>query len=77
MQIHNLVKTIDQMSDDELLERIREMRHRRETLRPAARARVERVEKKTSRVRVNKTADLVDKTSEEERLKLIALLSGD
>ena len=74
MQIQDLVKTIDNMTDDELLARVREMRHRRETLRPAAANRVARVEKKASRAKVNKTADLVDAMSEEERLKLIALL---
>lgn len=74
MQMADLVKTIDNMSDEELFERIREMRHRRETLRPARADRVARVEKKISRTKVNKTADLLGDLSEEERLKLIALL---
>lgn len=77
MQIHDLIKPIDQCTDAELLERVRAMRHRRETIRPAARARVERAEKKTTRAKVNKTSALVDNLSEEDRLKLIALLSGE
>jgi len=76
MQIADLVKPIDQCTDAELLERVRAMRHRRETLRPAARARVERVEKKATRAKINKTADLVGQLSDEERLKLIAMLGG-
>jgi flagellar motility protein MotE (MotC chaperone) len=75
MQIKDLVKTIDEMTDEELMTRVREMRHRREVVRPAAKARVERVEKKASRAKVNKTADLLDNLSDEERLKLIELLS--
>ena len=76
MQMTDLVKTIDNMTDEELLERVREMRHRRETLRPARADRVARVEKKTSRAKVNKTADLLDELSEEDRLKLIAMLTN-
>ena len=74
MQIQDLVKTIDKMTDAELHEHIRGMRHRRETIRPAARARVERVEKKATRVKVNKAISLFDNVSEDERLKLIAML---
>ena len=75
MQMHNLVKTIDNMTDEELLERVREMRHRRETLRPARADRIARVEKKTSRTRVKKTTDLLDGLTDDERQKLIELLS--
>ncbi len=77
MQIHDLVKTLDQMSDDELLAHIRAIRHRREVIRPAAKARVERVEKKTSRARVGKTADLLANLSEADRAELIKMLSNE
>lgn len=76
VQIQDLVKTIDTMSDDELLQRVREMRHRREILRPAAKARTERVEKKASRTRMKKTTDLLDDLSEADRLKLIEMLTA-
>ena len=77
MQIHNLVKPIDQQTDEELLERVRLMRQRREVLRPVAKAKAERVEKKATRAKVNKAAYLVDKLSEADRLKLIAMLTGE
>lgn len=77
MQIYDLVRTLDKMSEEELLEHVRAMRHRRETIRPAAAKRVERAEKKTVQARSKKTADLVSAMSEEERLKLIALLQQE
>lgn len=76
MQIQDLIKPIDAMSDEELLQRVREMRHRREIIRPAAKAKVERAEKKTSRARVKKTTDLLDGLSEADRLALIELLTA-
>lgn len=77
MKIHDLVKPLDQMTDEELLIRVREIRHRRETLRPAAKARAARVEKKTTRKVVDKTAKLLDNLTEAERLALIARLTGE
>lgn len=76
MQIHDLVKTIDKMTTDELLEHVRAMRHRRETLRPAAKKIVERAVKKESKARTTKVDKLVEGMSEDERQKLIALLGG-
>lgn len=76
MQIHDLVKPIDQMTDDELLERVRQLRHNRETLRPAARKIVERAVKKTVKAKVSKVAGLLDNLTEEQRLELIAKLGG-
>ncbi len=76
MQLRNLVKPIDQMSDDELREHVRGIRHRRETVRPAAKRIVEKAVKKVTQARVKKTAGLLDGMSEEDKAKLIALLGG-
>lgn len=76
MQIHDLIKPIDQQNDDELLERLRALRHNRETLRPAARKIVERAVKKTTKAKVTKAASLLDNLTEEQRLALIAKLGG-
>jgi len=76
MQMRDLVKPIDQMSDDELREHIRAIRHRREVIRPARAKIVERAVKKESKVRTSKVDKLVSVLSEEERLKLIAALGG-
>lgn len=75
MQLTDLVQPIDKMSDDELLERLRQVRHSREVVRPAAKARVARVEKKVSRTRVKKSEDLLSGLSEAERNELIRQLT--
>lgn len=74
MQIQDLVVTIDKMTDEELLVHVRGIRHRREIIRPAAAKRVERAEKKVSKAKTKKLDTLLDAMSEEDRLKLIALL---
>lgn len=75
MQIHDLVKPIELMSDEELLSHVRGIRHRREVIRPARVARVERAEKKVTRAKTKKLDTLVDAMPDEDRLKLIALLT--
>lgn len=76
MQIHDLIKTLDQMSDEELLEHVRGMRHRRETLRPVAAKKAERAETKSTRTKVKKAVDLTAGLSEEQKAELIKLLGG-
>lgn len=80
MQIQDIVRPIDQLSDEELFERIREVRQRRQVDRPAAKARVERAERKTVRregtAAVNKITNVLDSMSDADRLKLIKLLGG-
>ena len=74
MKIAGLVKTIDQMSDEELMERVRQIRHSRETVRPAAAKHVERAETKTSRKKVSSVEKLLEGLSEVERANLLAQL---
>lgn len=76
MQIHDLVKPIDQLTDDELYEHIRLVRHRREVARPAAKARVARAEKKETRAKTSKVTNLVANMSPEDRAALIAALQN-
>jgi len=76
MQMKDLFKPLSEMSEAELLEHIRGIRHRRETLRPVAAKKAERVEKKVSRTRMTKAETSIANLSEEDRLKLIALLQG-
>lgn len=76
MQMSDLVKPIDQLSDDELLERIRAMRHRREVLRPAKKAHIERAAKKVTKVKDKKTNALLAAMSSADRAALIAILSN-
>ena len=74
MQLKDLVKLIDQQTDDELLARLREIRHNREVIRPAARKRVERAETKTARKEAAGLNKLVENLSDAEREKLLAKL---
>lgn len=76
MQLKNLVTTIEQMSDEQLHEHVRAMRHRREVVRPAAKRIVEKAVKKTRTARDKKLDASVAALSDEDRAKLIALLGG-
>lgn len=76
MQLKDIVKPIDQMTDEELLEHLRQIRHRRSVERPAARAKVERAEKKESRGKLSKMDKMLAALSPEDRAKLIAELGG-
>lgn len=49
MQLQNLIKGMEDMSDEELTERLHELRHRREVIRPAAANRVRKEEKKVEK----------------------------
>ncbi len=76
MQIHDLIKTIDKMSDAELLEKVREIRHRREVARPVAKQKVERAEKKQKVVKAKKTNDMLSNLSPQQLAELAALLES-
>lgn len=75
MKLDGLVKTVDEMSDEELLERLRTIRHSRDIVRPAQRQRAEKVEKKASRAKVSAVDKLLEKLSPGEREALIAQLA--
>ena len=77
MQTPELVKTLDQMTDDELLERLRTVRHNREVARPVAKKKADVAEKKTSRKRVSDMDKLLVGMTEEERQQIINSLSED
>lgn len=77
MQTPELIKTLDQMTDDELLERLRTVRHNREVARPVATKKAATAEKKTSRKRVTDLDKLLAGMTEEERQQLINSLSED
>ena len=69
MDLTQLVKPIEEMSTDELMDRLRAVRARREVIRPAARKHEERAETKVSRNRVSKANSQLE--------KLLANLSPD
>ena len=77
MQLGDLVKPLTKMTDEELLEKLREVRHNRTVARPAHRAHVERAEKKVTRAKTKKATNLFESLSPEERQKLIEALQGE
>ena len=76
MQLKDLVKPISSMTDEELMERLREIRHRRSVERPAARARVERAEKKETNKKLGALDKMLAGLSDAERQQLLAQLEG-
>lgn len=76
MQLKDLVKPISTMTDEELMERLREIRHRRSVERPAARARVERAEKKQTNKKLGALDKMLAGLSDAERQQLLAQLEG-
>jgi hypothetical protein len=76
MQLQDLVKPLDQCSDEELVERLRLIRSNRNTVKPAAKDHVKRAAKKGMQGRINKVENILDGLSEEQRQQLIAQLGG-
>ena len=70
MQLKDLVKPLDKMTEEELMDRVRQIRHERSELRPAAAAIKERAVRKTTRKKLSATDKLLDKLTPEEREEL-------
>lgn len=77
MQLKHLVKTLDEMSDEELLERLRQVRHNREVAKPVAKAKAAKVEKRASNKKLNTARDLLENLSLEDREALLKQLQGE
>jgi hypothetical protein len=71
MQLHDLVKPMEEMTDEELMERLRVVRNNRTTVRPAAQARAKKAAKVGGQARINKVESLLKGMSREELLKLL------
>lgn len=77
MQLLNLIKPLDEMTDDELRARLQTIRNNRVTTRPAAKAHAKKAAKKTSRAKVTKNEKLIEGLTEQQKLALIAQLQGE
>lgn len=80
MKLKDLVKPLDEMSDEELHERLRNIKHNRSVERPAVKKRAadEKVkeEGRARRVAKSKVDKIVDKMSDDQRADLIKQLQG-
>lgn len=74
MQLKDLVKPIDQMNDEELLERLRHIRHRRTVERPVAKAKEAKEQKRASRGRMSALDKALEALSPEDRATLMKSL---
>jgi DNA-binding MarR family transcriptional regulator len=70
MQLGDLVKPLDKMSDEELIEQLRKIKQRRTVERPAYKAHLE----KAGKPKIRKAASLLEGLSEEDRKALIEQL---
>lgn len=71
MQLPDLVKPVEQMTDEELTARIRELRNNRNTIRPAAQNHTKRAAKKGAQKRISKVEKLMQGMSREDLIKLL------
>lgn len=76
MQLGDITKSIEDMTDEELEARLREIRNRRDVVRPAAKNHAKRAESKGRQTRVSKVADMFAGMSQEEKEAIIAALEG-
>ena len=77
MQLSDLVKPIDQQTDEELLERLRAIRHNRTVERPAAKRHAKKAVKKISNAKVSKISSLVEGLNQDEIQKMLLLLGAE
>jgi hypothetical protein len=74
MQLQNLIKPIEEQTDEELLERLREIRNNRNTVRPAAKSHAKRAAKKGQQGRIKKVESLLEGLTPEQIEQLLTEL---
>lgn len=72
MQLRDLIKPLEECSEDELIERLKVIRSNRNVVRPAAEKRAKRATKKAGTAKVNKLEALLSMLSPEEIAALLA-----
>lgn len=66
MQLQHLFKPLNDLTDEELKSRLQEIRHNRETVRPAAKAHAKKAANKGRVAKVNKAQGLLAGLSKEQ-----------
>ncbi len=77
MQLLNLVKPLDQMTDEELRERLQTIRHNRSVIRPAAQKHKEKPQKDAAKKQASKVDTLLKNLSPEQIKQLLLDLGDD
>lgn len=76
MQMSDLIKPIEECSQEELVERLKQIRNMRTVTRPAAKTHEKRAKKKEGKVKVSKVEALLANLSPEDLQKLLEGLNG-
>lgn len=76
MQLSDLVKPIEDMSDEELKKRLFDIRHRRETERPVAKAKAKKAATKKSNKKVSEAEKMLADLTPDEIMELMKELGG-
>jgi hypothetical protein len=76
MQLTDLIKPLDSMTEEELREHLRNIRHNRTKAKPATVNREKRAAKKGATGRISKVDDLFGGLTDEEKAELIKQLGG-
>ena len=71
MQLHDLIKPLDQLTDDELRERLREIRHSRTVVRAAAQKHKEKPAKEKAKKASSKVDTLLKQMTPEQIQQLL------
>lgn len=77
MQLHELTKPLSEYTEEELLERVKQIRHNRTVERPAAKARTVRKAAKGSVTKMSKMHAMLAAMSDEDKKALLAQLGVD
>lgn len=76
MQLNNLIQPLEDMSDEELKQRLFDLRHRRETERPVAKKKMQKAAKKASNKKVSSAEKMLANLSPEELAALMKELGA-
>lgn len=74
MQLNNLVKPIEGMTEEELKARLFDLRHRRDVVRPAAQARKQKVQKAETKKHMTAAEKILSTLSPDDLAKLMEAL---
>lgn len=77
MKLTDLIKDVGQMTEEELLEHVRQMRHNKYVAKPAKQKHIADVEKKETNKGLRSVSSLLAGMTEEQKAELIKQLGGE
>lgn len=77
MQLQDLIKPINDMTDEELQEHLRNIRHNRSVIRPAAKKKVAAAKNKKSKATVNKIEKMLAGMTSSQREEFLKNLGAN